>query len=385
MKKIKCIAVDFDGTLANFNGGISNGFHEIFSKRGIAKETVDATRKEIDEKIGFTIEKFVELIKEKSGIKNLPAEESIVSEFRSRLRFFKAYTETTSSVEEWLRFVPVVVVTRGNPAYQKEKLDLVNVPANEIFIVEPPQKKSEVLRKLVERYGGPIIFVDDRVSELDDVRRNGLGKKDVITLRMKRSDTIETNKSEYEHKEINSLESVSFYLYEPVVRKAEEKDIPEIARINSMVFLGNRDNQAAAEEWASALFRSFPIYQYFVAEVRGKIAGYIGWQIHGGFLRPEPVIELEQIGVDPRLQGLEIGPELEDTVFNVIEWVKSKNSRIESNIFVFVWGYSLNFNALKIYAEKFNEGVKGLRIVYGERPENMLRWRIPLIKPVRNE
>lgn len=169
------------------------------------------------------------------------------------------------------------------------------------------------------------------------------------------------------------------------IRRANESDILDIARINANVFLGHRDNPQAAEKWIRCLFNAFPLYQYFVAEYSGEITGYIGWQIHGGFLRSEPVVELEQIGVDPKFQGCGIGPKLEDTIDEIVEWMKQNNTRIESNIYVVVWGYALNFNAMKIYAEKFSDGVQGLRLMYGERSENMLRWRIPLIRPVRKD
>ena len=172
---------------------------------------------------------------------------------------------------------------------------------------------------------------------------------------------------------------------EVVIRRATEADIRDIARINAQVFLGHRDNQEAAEKWVRCWFNAFPLYQYFVAETAGEIAGYIGWQIHGGFLRSEPVVELEQIGVDPKFQGRGVGPQLEDTIDELVEWIKQNNTRIESNIYVVVWGYALNFNAMKIYAEKFGEGVQGLRRMYGERAENMLRWRIPLIRPIRKD
>ncbi|MDO8537105.1 MAG: GNAT family N-acetyltransferase [bacterium] len=169
------------------------------------------------------------------------------------------------------------------------------------------------------------------------------------------------------------------------IRRATEADVTKIAAINAKVFLGNRDNQQAAEQWINCWFSAFPLYQYFVAEIGAEIAGYIGWQIHGGFLRPEPVVELEQIGIDPDFQGRGIGPKLEDTIHDVVEWIKQANSRIESNIYVSVWGYALNFNAMSIYAKKFTEGVQGLRKMYGERAENMLRWRIPMIRPIRRD
>ncbi|GEM_PF-2091263 len=169
-----------------------------------------------------------------------------------------------------------------------------------------------------------------------------------------------------------------------VVELAGIGDLPEIARINAKVFLGDRDNVASAMEWIKCWFAAFPLYQYFVIKVDGVVAGYIGWQIHGGFLRPEPVVELEQIGIDPQFQGQKLGPKLtEESMCAVVAWIQKRNNRIESHVSVIVWGYASNFHAMKIYHERFTEGARGFRIQFGNRAENMLRMSIPLVRPIR--
>lgn len=169
-----------------------------------------------------------------------------------------------------------------------------------------------------------------------------------------------------------------------VVRRATDVDLSEIALINAKVFLGDRDNRESAAEWISCWFKAFPLYQYFVIVVDDVIAGYIGWQIHGGFLRPEPVVELEQLGVNPAFQGQKLGPKLtEESMREVVAWIQKRNNRIESHVSVIVWGYASNFNAMKIYYERFMEGARGFRIQFGDRAETMLRMSVPLIRPVR--
>lgn len=171
-----------------------------------------------------------------------------------------------------------------------------------------------------------------------------------------------------------------------IIRKAAEVDLPHIARINSSVFLGNRDNLEIAEEWTSGLFNAGKIYHYFVAEVDGEIAGYIGWQIHGGFLRANPVLELEQLGVDPRYQGMGVGTKLQDDSLNeMVNWIISANNRIESHINVVVWCYAENKNAIRVYEKTFTDGIKGERYMYGSRKEIMFRLRVPMVRPVRVE
>lgn len=171
-----------------------------------------------------------------------------------------------------------------------------------------------------------------------------------------------------------------------VVRRAEKKDISAMAEINANVFAGDRDNPESAEEWIQCFFNAFPLYQYFVIEVDGTIAGYIGWQFHGGFLRSVPVIELEQIGISKGYQGQKLGPKLTDeSMKEVVEWCRRNNNRIESHIHLIVWGYTHNFNAMKVYFEKFTEGVMGMRRQHGDRTESMLRLKIPALLPIREE
>lgn len=168
------------------------------------------------------------------------------------------------------------------------------------------------------------------------------------------------------------------------IRRATVSDLPEIARINTAVFLGDRDKIESALEWVSCWYQAFPLYQYFVLECDGKLAGYAGWQVHGGFLRTEPAIELDQIGIDVAYQRNGLAPTLMRACMDMlVEWIQQKNNRIESHVTFVVWGYAFNFNAMSIYAKQFGDGVRGFRIQFGDRAENMLRLRMPIIRPVR--
>ena len=169
-----------------------------------------------------------------------------------------------------------------------------------------------------------------------------------------------------------------------IVRRIEDKDLSAMAEINAGVFAGDRDNPESAEKWMRCLFNAFPLYQYFVVEIDNTIAGYIGWQFHGGFLRPAPVIELEQIGINRDYQGQGLGPMIiEKSMKEVARWCRENNNRIESHIYLVVWGYAHNFNAMKVYFEQFNEGVMGMRRQHGDRAEIMLRLKIPALLPIR--
>lgn len=170
-----------------------------------------------------------------------------------------------------------------------------------------------------------------------------------------------------------------------IIRRAEERDLDAIAAINSSVFLGDRDRLAGAREWVACWHRAFPLYQYFVIESEETVVGYAGWQLHGGFHRAEPVIELDQIGIHPDHQSKGLAPQLtQHCMRELAAWLKTKNDRIESHITFVVWAYALNFNAINVYAKNFTDGVCGMRLQFGMRAENMLRIRVPIVMPVRN-
>ncbi len=162
------------------------------------------------------------------------------------------------------------------------------------------------------------------------------------------------------------------------VRRAAEKDLPDIAWINRQAFAGNRGSVQAAEDWVRCWLRAFPLYQYFVAEREGILVAYIGWQMHGGFCREEAVIELEQLAVDSRFWGTGIGSLLiRESVPALTDWVSQTNAATKEITFS-VWPYTLNHAGMKTYEQFFEDGVMGMRLQYGDRAESMLRRRILL-------
>lgn len=169
---------------------------------------------------------------------------------------------------------------------------------------------------------------------------------------------------------------------EIVVRRAEEGDLVVIAKINSESFTGNRANEGAALEWVSALFRAYPAYHYFVATRENEVVGYIGWQVHGGLLRPEPVIELEQLAIVAEAQGQGVGSALtRESTEAIASWMRENNPRLEGDIRAIVWAYADNPAALAVYGHDFRDGTLGLRVQYDGKAENMLRMSIPGMPP----
>lgn len=162
-----------------------------------------------------------------------------------------------------------------------------------------------------------------------------------------------------------------------IVERATDIHLVKIAEVNASAFAGNRNDISAALEWVNCWFRAFPLYQCFVIKNEDEVVGYIVWQIHGGFLREKPVVELEQIAITPLFQGKGLASKLiRESLREVCDWIIHRDSRIKDEIVVVVWTYGDNRNALRAYEREFPDGVAGMRIQYDGKIEVMLRRTI---------
>ncbi len=167
----------------------------------------------------------------------------------------------------------------------------------------------------------------------------------------------------------------------PTIRRAVEADIPLMADLNARVFLGHRGNPAVAAEWVACLFRSYPRGQYFVCHVGDKFAGYIFYEIQGGFLRPNPAIELEQLAIEPELKGHGLATLLTEYTLKEMQiWIQQKNTMIEDHIGFHVWGYEFNAPAMAVYRKTFGIEI-GKRTIHGDRGELCHGKRVPRRMP----
>ena len=93
-----------------------------------------------------------------------------------------------------------------------------------------------------------------------------------------------------------------------LIRRMKETDIDGMTKVYLDSFKGMRDPESV-EKWIRCNFNAYPRMQYFVAEIDGRVVGYILWVEKGGF-RKEAVLELEQIGVLRDYRGQGIGSKL---------------------------------------------------------------------------
>lgn len=219
--KPACIAIDFDSTLSQFRGG-KEGLFAIFTQRGVPEGIVLEAYESAKER-GFSIEKF------QKGIEERTQWRFITKQIR---RAFDAwvenaivpYPESHSVVLSWkAQNIPVVIVTRGDPDYQRQKVVASKIPHDALYCVETEEGKVSTLRTLIARYGEPIIFIDDKVGVHDLIRENSLDENQVVTVIIRRPDSSHFNDhSVYQHYEVEHLDDVGqmipFFSAKPPIR-----------------------------------------------------------------------------------------------------------------------------------------------------------------------
>ena len=82
-------------------------------------------------------------------------------------------------------------------------------------------------------------------------------------------------------------------------------DIENVSIIHEKSF----ERQTKSLEWITCNFKAYPRIQYYVADIEGRLVGYIQWIQKSGF-RSKVVLELEQMAVLPEFRNKGIGKSL---------------------------------------------------------------------------
>lgn len=198
-----CIALDYDFTLARFQGGFS-GLHRLLSEHGRMPIEQAKSAHELAETKGFTPERLIECAEELGYNLDSTSRVEFYNAFNQWLRSsLHLYQEAREASARWAD-VPVHIVSFGNREYQRSKINTLCVPHIEAHIVQEP--KVVQLRKLHEQYGGPIWFFDDNPEEHNALRDSGLTDEQVICLLVTRRESPHYKKiARHPHRRVTSL------------------------------------------------------------------------------------------------------------------------------------------------------------------------------------
>jgi FMN phosphatase YigB (HAD superfamily) len=205
--KPKHIAVDFDNTLAHFEGGVE-GIFEIFSKYGVPEILARESYEETKNEGGFNINKLTDKIKERGEFDMNETE--IKRDFSVWLnKSMKLYVDTNDFLIKVAKSgTPFSIITVGDKEFQEQKIRSLGITPHSLHIVQNVGDKPAVLHEMLHNDMGPIVYIDDKAAELDAIRKV-ISENDVITIKINREDSkYKDQKSEYKHKDISSLSEV---------------------------------------------------------------------------------------------------------------------------------------------------------------------------------
>lgn len=210
--KIACVALDLDYCSARFIDQ-EVGLPDIFVRRGVPESDALSALEEARES-GFTIDKYVELVRKKHAsvirTRDIPA---VRHEFQTWLRTtFQPYDDTARALREIHRkYTHLAFVPMGDEHFQRKKITSLDLHRHDaaIHVVEPPRIKSAVIRGLAYVYGRTILYADDKPEELDAIREAGLSEQEVITVRVTRPDSPHRNtRAQHTHIEVGNLAEI---------------------------------------------------------------------------------------------------------------------------------------------------------------------------------
>jgi FMN phosphatase YigB (HAD superfamily) len=202
---IKCIAVDFDNTIAYPKGGKIRLFRMLraygFSLKNL-REIYERSKNEG----GLSADNLIRIAQTYIDVE-LDAQkirQDIDDWLRSSVT---CYPDALAALTTWKQAkIPVVIVTVGSPEFQKRKIEISGVPYDQVFVLSEINRKSKTILSLVEKYGS-CVFIDDKATELDAIRESGIRSEDVATFRIHRKNgPYRRQKSLYEHTDISRLD-----------------------------------------------------------------------------------------------------------------------------------------------------------------------------------
>lgn len=178
--KIKCIAVDFDGTLATTLN--RKEVFKVCTTYGVPEEIANECFLEIYID-GFSFSRMRQRL-ENRGYKVGEKFEKELLELRAeKVHLFPEIKMTTN---KWEETVPVVIITGGDKTAQNEKIKMTGLEDLPCIITKVGDK-TEAVQTLVKKYGAPIAFIDDKITEMESLVKGGISKEDVIMLLLDRT------------------------------------------------------------------------------------------------------------------------------------------------------------------------------------------------------
>ncbi len=198
----KCIAFDFDNTLARATDGYV-GLFAVFQKDGMSEDYLKKTYEAVKEASQFSIEKYCDALEADGN--HFPRQERQVEAeewLRESLHVFPETRAVIETIRE--KGIQVIIVSGGERSYQMKKIAYSEIRYDEVFITHIGNK-ADTIQEISGRFASPLVYVDDRPMELDRIR-DKMSDETVLTVWLRRPGGKYTNDvAEHEHIIISNL------------------------------------------------------------------------------------------------------------------------------------------------------------------------------------
>lgn len=201
-----CIVIDFDGTLASFLSG-REGFFDIFIKRGVPENVVKESYETVKASKGFSIESLCNMLNTKGFSLS---KDALESDFETWVQKDLAlYPDSMMAVKNWKKQgIPIIILTAGEEVTQRQKVAVTQIPYDELCVVPTAKEKVAEVSRLLEKYGKPLLMLDDRADILDMVKEAFGDSSGVSTVWVHRVNS-DFPRGKHEHIEIKDLSAES--------------------------------------------------------------------------------------------------------------------------------------------------------------------------------
>ncbi len=206
---ISCIAIDLDATLCRFQGG-KEGLFSIFVCPQASENDIREIYERVKKNQGFSIAKMQRGVEEKIGKKLDTAK--VEQKFSEWLKHsLVLYPDSIPFLARYKAHGhPICIVTFGDTQFQNQKVVALSIPHDKLFVTEKEDGKPRIIRELLKKYGSAVVFIDDKPSELDRIRDQGIDESDVITVQIYREDgPYGGEEPRFEHRKVSSLFDVA--------------------------------------------------------------------------------------------------------------------------------------------------------------------------------
>ncbi len=202
---VKAVVVDLDDTCVYFTDDLK-GFYDLLNSYGIDQVVADKVVKSLFDQAQFTFSRMISLLARHYPAVNGPILLRKLNEWLHQN--LQVYPDTVDHLLNWGKEVPIIILTAGDAKFQWTKISLFNLFYQETRFASPQRKKADHMLELIRRYGTPLVFVDDRMRNLDEIRTRGLSEKHVLTCQMERSNRPCQQRASFPHHRVKDFTEV---------------------------------------------------------------------------------------------------------------------------------------------------------------------------------